>query len=145
MKAKITGDPSRIRKQVSVSEEVKFDDSAFVQGQLDPLSGAPNTLPEVVCSMLQAGFSPKSCPALAQKIVKLAEDYIRTSVQFNIESETARTALVVADHVGRLKEGECFYQPSKRIIDAQGRATGVVDGPVLISRSPTVQPCDVQR
>lgn len=99
MKAKINLDPSMLRATTS-TDEVKFDDAVYVQnGQLDPLSGAPNTITEVVVSMLQAGFSPKNCAPLAHKIIRVAEDHIKSNIHFNIESTTARTALVVADHV----------------------------------------------
>lgn len=99
-KAKINLDPSKLRTTTSIADEIKFDDTIYVQnGQLDPLSGAPNTITEVVVAMLQAGFDPKNCSPLAHKIIRVAEDHIKSNIHLNIESTTARTALVVADHV----------------------------------------------
>ncbi|ORY89684.1 RNA dependent RNA polymerase-domain-containing protein [Leucosporidium creatinivorum] len=81
---------------------------------------------------------------LAAKLAWIAEDQVRQNVSFKLSSEQCRTALVVADHLGVLKEGEIFYQASEPIVH-QRRTSHVVLGDVLITRPPAVQPCDVQK
>lgn len=109
-------------------------------------------------------MSPNDYPPLAQKPSYIAVDVVRNSVQFRVTTKQGRTALVVADHVrpsswlrkreasyrgfqlGVLKEGEMSFQSSEPIKDdKRSQSTNLVVGPVLISRPPTVLPCDVQK
>mgnify|MGYP001589743694 CR=1 FL=1 len=103
-------------------------------------------------------------PLLASKIKKIASDYVASQIQFKIQSKQCRTVLVIADHVGTpvtvdptqadtqvlqlglLREGQIFFQSSEPIVDANGfRQRNVVTGPILVSRPPCLQPCDVQK
>lgn len=163
-KARLNCDPG-VLKTDSFDEEGERggDDAAgFVHdGRLDGSSGAPNTINELVVELLvsfrppstlaesnplprqQTGFDPdgtrkNSSPLLAAKLAWIAEDQVRQNVSFKLTSEQCRTALVVADHLGVLKEGEIFYQASEPIVH-QRRTSHVVLGDVLITRPPAVQ------
>lgn len=166
-KTRLTCDAGGLKND-SCDEEVDrgADDTAgFVHdGRLDGSSGAPNTISELVVELLvsfhfrraltplvltspspakQTGFDPdgthkNSSPLLAAKLAWIAEDQVRQNVSFKLTSEQCRTALVVADHLGVLKEGEIFYQASEPIVH-QRRTSHVVLGDVLITRPPAVQ------
>jgi hypothetical protein len=48
--------------------------------------------------------------------------------------------------MGVLEEGEFFFQCSEPLPVNNGFGkVGIVDGDALLSRSPAVQPCDVQK
>ncbi|GAA5871320.1 hypothetical protein JCM3774_000909 [Rhodotorula dairenensis] len=113
--------------------------------RFDPSSGAPNVVAEVVVEMLQAGFDPRENPHLADKVKKLAERAL-DRISFKIDDEYSRTAFVIADHLGLLEEGEFFFQTREPLPDPSGFGEmAVITQPALLSRSPAIQPCDVQR
>ncbi|KAL8292331.1 hypothetical protein RQP46_001797 [Phenoliferia psychrophenolica] len=146
-KAKIYSDPASLRPYSQDASAT--DDSALefvLDGRLDPCSGAPNTIAEVLVEMLQSGFDPNTSPALASKIKKVLLDYTASQIQFKIQSKQCRTVLVIADHFGILEEGEVFFQASEPIVDANGYGQrNVVMGDILVSRPPCLQPCDIQK
>ncbi|GAA5824505.1 hypothetical protein JCM11251_000451 [Rhodosporidiobolus azoricus] len=148
MKARQSRDPSSVRAGTNTPPgEQDEADAGFVHDRrLDPSSGAPNTVAEVVVELLQAGFDPSQNPHLADKLYKTVQSHIRKRLGWKIDDEYSRTAFVVADHLGILKEGEFFFQISEPMTHPSGRGTTfIVDGPALLSRSPAIQPCDIQR
>ncbi|GJN91292.1 hypothetical protein Rhopal_004311-T1 [Rhodotorula paludigena] len=157
MKARLAHDPQSLKLAASGSssslddgDETKpqqQESGEFVHDRrLDPTSGAPNIVAEVVVEMLQAGFDPRENPHLADKLRIVAENWISKQTNFRIDDEFSRTAFVIADHLGVLEEGEFFLQVSEKMPAPSGQGyVGNVLGPTLLSRSPAVQPCDVQR
>ncbi|GAA5906977.1 hypothetical protein JCM6882_000017 [Rhodosporidiobolus microsporus] len=148
MKARLSQDPSSVRGGTdAVQAEQEETEAGFVQDRrLDPSSGAPNTVAEVVVELLQAGFDPVQNPHLADKLFKTAQGQIRKQLGWKLDDEYSRTAFVVADHLGVLEEGEFFFQASEPVLHPSGRGrTSVINGPALLSRSPAIQPCDIQR
>ncbi|KDE07677.1 hypothetical protein MVLG_02137 [Microbotryum lychnidis-dioicae p1A1 Lamole] len=158
-KARSSSDPATIRDNAWEGEDLiddvevgehEDDSSGFVlDGRLDASSGAPNTILELVVEMIQAGFSPDggtvgACPPLGAKLDWIAQDQIKRNTSFKLTSEQCRTALVVADHLGLLNEGEIFFQASEAIQNGS-RFSNVVAGNVLVTRPPAIQPCDVQK
>ncbi|SCZ89911.1 BZ3500_MvSof-1268-A1-R1_Chr9g10639 [Microbotryum saponariae] len=158
-KARSSSDPATIRDNAWEGEDLiddvevgehEEDSSGFVlDGRLDASSGAPNTILELVVEMIQAGFSPDgttvgACPPLGAKLDWIAQDQIKRNTSFKLTSEQCRTALVVADHLGLLNEGEIFFQASEAIQNGS-RFSNVVAGDVLVTRPPAIQPCDVQK
>ncbi|GAA6021799.1 hypothetical protein JCM10207_002065 [Rhodosporidiobolus poonsookiae] len=152
LKARAANDPSSLKRQDSdVLDEdepvLPVEESAsFVHdGRLDGTSGAPNTVAEVVVEMLQAGFDPAKSPHLADKLRKVSTSWIQRQVSWKLDDEFSRTAFVIADHFGILSEGEFFFQTTDPIplANKQGK-THIVIGDALLSRSPAIQPCDVQ-
>ncbi|BGP17070.1 hypothetical protein JCM10213v2_005079 [Rhodosporidiobolus nylandii] len=151
-KARAARDPSNLRPLdgfAAAGEEdaVTTESGEFVHDRrLDPASGAPNTVAEVVCEMLQSGFDPTENPHLADKIHLVAKAWIQKQISWKIDDEYSRTAFVIADHLGVLKEGEFFFQSSDPLPSPNGQGTvNVVLGPALLSRAPAIQPCDVQK
>ncbi|KAM0748687.1 hypothetical protein T439DRAFT_327958 [Meredithblackwellia eburnea MCA 4105] len=145
-KAKLYSDPASLRGRFSKEDSVSAEDSLnFVDdGRKDPLSAAPNTINEVIVEFLQSGFRPSITPPLASKIQRVAKDYANGCVQFKLESKQCRTVLVIADPYNILKPGEVFYQASEPIVDDDGFARRIIEGPILASRPPCTLPCDVQ-
>ncbi|BGP08946.1 hypothetical protein JCM10049v2_004798 [Rhodotorula toruloides] len=157
-KARITSNPGSLKRTNSdgpgafdddldqVDEQQEQDVTSFVQdARLDPTSGAPNTVAEVVVEMLQSGFDPRQNPHLADKLKRVEESLIRKQISFRIADDYSYTAFVVADHLGILDEGQFFFQLSERPLDANGLQIGAVLGPALLTRSPAIQPCDIQK
>lgn len=153
IKARLNSNPGALKVESAFEDEPdrRMDDIGgyVLDGRLDGSSGAPNTINELIVDLLQAGFDPdgshpNSSPLLAAKLAWLAEDQVRQNVNFRLSSDQCRTALVVADHLGVLKEGEIFYQSSEPLMHQQ-RTSHVILGDVLITRPPAVQPCDVQK
>lgn len=129
MKARLAHDPQSLKLAASGSssslddgEEPKpqqQESGEFVHDRrLDPTSGAPNVVAEVVVEMLvrlatervmasrltsfnlqQAGFDPRENPHLADKLRIVAENWISKQTNFRIDDEFSRTAFVIADHV----------------------------------------------
>ncbi|GAA6034570.1 hypothetical protein JCM8097_005402 [Rhodosporidiobolus ruineniae] len=146
-KARLASDPGNLK--LSGWDGAKPDDEdgaevateqesgSFVHDRrLDPSSGAPNTVAEVVIDMLQAGFDPKTNAHAASKLQMVMNAWVRKQTGFKVDDEFSRTAFVVADHLGILNEGEFFYQTSA---DPPHPRT------VKANRSPAIQPCDIQR
>ncbi|BGP25434.1 hypothetical protein JCM10295v2_004359 [Rhodotorula toruloides] len=157
-KARITSDPGNLKRTNSdgpgafdddlnhVDEQQEQDVASFVQdARLDPTSGAPNTVAEVVVEMLQSGFDPRDNPHLADKLKRVEDSLIRKQISFRIADDYSYTAFVVADHLGILGEGQFFFQLSERPLDDNGLQIGAVLGPALLTRSPAIQPCDIQK
>lgn len=158
LKAKLSSDPSNLKVNAFDSTKIEDDlaeagdqagatEEGFVHDRrLDPLSGAPNTVPAVVCAMLQSGFELRKNPHLAAKLKIVAALTLEKQLSFKVEDEFSRTAFVIADHMGVLEENEFFFQCSEALPMGNGFGkVGIVDGDALLSRSPAVQPCDVQK
>ncbi|KAK4700891.1 RNA-dependent RNA polymerase, partial [Phenoliferia sp. Uapishka_3] len=146
-KAKLCSNPAALKSYTpnEIKSTEELDLNFVLDGRLDPLSAAPNTIAEVVVEMLQTGFDPNLHPPLASKIEKVAVDHAGSQIQFKIDSKQCRTVLVIADHLGILEEGEVFFQASEPVEDEHGFPRSVMEGPILVSRPPCLQPCDVQK
>ncbi|GAA5979666.1 hypothetical protein JCM11641_004048 [Rhodosporidiobolus odoratus] len=155
MKARMAADPSSVRASGAFDArdeedregEKEEESGKFVlDRRLDPCSGAPNTVAEVVVEMLHAGFDPADNPHLADKVHKVAQSWIQKQISWKVEDEYSRTAFVIADHLGVLEAREFFYQSSDPLPSPNGQGyTSIVLGPALLSRSPAIQPCDIQK
>ncbi|GAA5852209.1 hypothetical protein JCM9279_006932 [Rhodotorula babjevae] len=157
IKARMASDPRSI-KPIGGSDSLDEDEAVVVKqqqgdtgdfchdGRLDPSSAAPNVVAEVVVEMLQAGFDPRDDPHLAAKLHKVAEGCVKKQIGFRIQDDWSRAAFVIADHLGVLEEGEFHYQVSEPLPapNGLGQVRNVL-GPTLLTRSPAIQPCDVQR
>lgn len=119
----------------------------------------------------QAGFDPHDNPHLADKLHRVAKSCVQKQIGFRIDDEWSRTAFVIADHVasrslpalcardncplsstrehpqlGVLEEGEFHFQVTEALPAPRGAGcVRIIDGLALLSRSPAVQPCDIQR
>lgn len=112
----------------------------------EDLTGCPPTLEQQVLYMLRSGLTPEF-PPIATKLRIIsnygasAEDEIRISIM------NGRCAYVVVDHHGYLLENEVYYQHSNRPVDSEtgSRMSACLVGDLLVTRSPCVQPSDIQR
>ncbi|GAA5913034.1 uncharacterized protein JCM6883_000493 [Sporobolomyces salmoneus] len=159
LKAKLASDPSNIKLNAFDSTKLDADltdvtdqpvvkeEEGFVHDRrLDPTSAAPNCVDEVVVQMLQNGFEPRKNPHLAAKLKIVSSLTLEKQLTFKVDDDFSRTAFVIADHMGVLEEGEFYFQCSEPLPTGDGFGkVGIVDGEALLSRSPAVQPCDVQK
>lgn len=111
----------------------------------DEVSGCPSVLEETVMYLLDAGFTPKHCSVLKDKlhhIIKSAIDnYVRS---YRIDVPMSVTAFIVPDEDGELEEGEVFFKSSRRnLIGPDGLETDMVLGDCLLTRHPCKLPTDV--
>lgn len=139
--------------------------SFFYSPSFCPLSTFSSTLTPHFLAQ-QAGFDNTTNAHLADKLKKCSMAWVRKQASsWKLDDEFSRTAFVIADHVrpstppphfcrpdnlateqmGILKEGEFFFQSSDALPSPDGQGVShVVIGPALLSRSPAIQPCDVQ-
>ncbi|GAA6064594.1 hypothetical protein JCM10212_000505 [Sporobolomyces blumeae] len=118
LKAKLATDRSNLKLNAFDSNRVEDDANEAGAGQavkheegegfvhdnrLDPFSAAPNTVPEVVVQMLQAGFEPRKSPHLAAKLKITAGMALEKQLGFKVDDDYSRTAFVIADHLGVLQ------------------------------------------
>jgi hypothetical protein len=61
----------------------------------DPISGQPASLPETIVSLLDAGFTPQSCPVLRDKLYKTVVDAVRREKKkIRIDVQLSATAFI---------------------------------------------------
>ncbi|RIB18357.1 RNA dependent RNA polymerase-domain-containing protein [Gigaspora rosea] len=111
------------------------------------LSGYPDSMSEIAIEMLDAGFTPSTCPFLAKKIKQLLKGQLSNlSSKFHIENSQSRYLICVADPSNSLKEGEIFIQlDGDAGYDERGMRFGIVEGDVILSRNPCALPSDIQK
>lgn len=111
----------------------------------DEVSGCPSVLEETVMYLLDAGFTPKNCSVLKDKLHKIIKSAIDNYVRsYRIDVPMSVTAFIVPDEDGELQEGEVFFKSSRRnLIGPDGLETDMVLGDVLLTRHPCKLPTDV--
>ncbi|KAK0490935.1 RNA dependent RNA polymerase-domain-containing protein [Armillaria novae-zelandiae] len=111
----------------------------------DEVSGCPSVLEETVMYLLDAGFTPKNCAVLKDKLHKIIKSAIDNYVRsYRIDVPMSVTAFIVPDEDGELQEGEVFFKSSRRnMIGPDGLETDMVLGDVLLTRHPCKLPTDV--
>ncbi|GAA5881565.1 hypothetical protein JCM1840_003445 [Sporobolomyces johnsonii] len=120
LKSRLATDPGNLKLNAFDSAKLDDDEGQVVttseggefvhDGRLDPYSAAPNVVSEVVVEMLQSGFEPRENPHLASKLKMVARMSLEKQLSFRVDDDSARTAFVIADHLGVLEEGEFFFQ-----------------------------------
>ncbi|KIY74034.1 hypothetical protein CYLTODRAFT_484791 [Cylindrobasidium torrendii FP15055 ss-10] len=144
---------SRMRGYQSAKEEDDLDEDedelALEESTpwwADEFSGQPSTLEETVLYYLSAGFDPRLCWVLAEKLrqmIKASIDNHRKKCRIDVQK--AVTAFIVPDETGILKPGEVFFQSSLSILSADGFDCNVIKGPILITRHPCKLPSDIRK
>ncbi|KAF0521906.1 RdRP-domain-containing protein [Gigaspora margarita] len=111
------------------------------------LSGYPDNMAEIAIEMLDAGFTPSTCPFLAKKIKQLLKGQLSNlSSKFHIELPQSRYLICVADPSNSLYDGEIFIQLDGNAgYDERGMRFGIIEGDVILSRNPCSLPSDVQK
>ncbi|KAF6762282.1 RNA dependent RNA polymerase-domain-containing protein [Ephemerocybe angulata] len=113
----------------------------------DPYSGCPSSLEETVMQLLDAGFTPKDCPVLRDKLKFIVKGYVKRETQgYRVTVPMSATAFIVPDINGVLEEGEIFFKSSARNLQQpDGTTTDVLIGDVLLGRNPCKLPTDVRK
>ncbi|CAG8486086.1 13895_t:CDS:2 [Dentiscutata heterogama] len=111
------------------------------------LSGFPDNISEVCIEMLDAGFTPSTCPFLAKKLKQLLKGQLTNiASKYHIETPLSRSLVCVADPTNTLEEGEIFIQlDGEAGYDERGMRIGIIEGDVLLCRNPCALPSDVQK
>ncbi|KAK7060569.1 hypothetical protein VNI00_001335 [Paramarasmius palmivorus] len=129
------------------------DEESSVAWWCDEISQQPSSLEETVMRLLDAGFTPDSCPILLEKLSKIIETSIlnhgtkyRIEVPMSCMTFIQPAYLPMPDPFGVLEEGQIFYKSARRdLLTPDGLLTDTVLGPVLLTRHPCKLPTDVQK
>ncbi|CAB4445584.1 unnamed protein product [Rhizophagus irregularis] len=120
--------------------EMYNNDSDDIFGSGDAISGFPNSPSEQCIQLLQAGFTPSTCPFLAKKL-KCVLSYVLKShfSKLRIDVPLSRTLICIADPTGTLKPGEIFIQLDKEAgrDERTGLPFGIIEDEVIIARNPS--------
>ncbi|KAH7912600.1 RNA dependent RNA polymerase-domain-containing protein [Hygrophoropsis aurantiaca] len=113
----------------------------------DEISGCPSSLEETVMAFLDAGFSPQSCPVLADKIRHIirtsAENYVQ---RHRLQVPMSLVAWIVPDPTGLLAPDEIYISSREcKLLNADGTQTNIILGDVLLTRHPCKLPTDTQK
>lgn len=140
------------------AEEVEADDEdgfkqldSVKQGSSawwnDEISGCPSSLEETVMYLIDAGFTPQTCPVLRSKLEKIVKSSVKNYIKaYRIDVPMSASAFLVPDILGVLKPGEIFYKSSRRNLrQTDGTETDIMLGDVLITRHPCKLPTDIQK
>ncbi|CAB4380254.1 unnamed protein product [Rhizophagus irregularis] len=128
--------------------EMYNNDTDDIFGSGDAISGFPNSPSEQCIQLLQAGFTPSTCPFLAKKL-KCVLSYVLKShfSKLRIDVPLSRTLICIADPTGTLKPGEIFIQLDKEAgrDERTGLPFGIIEDEVIIARNPSNLPSDIVR
>ncbi|KAH8929886.1 hypothetical protein BT69DRAFT_1345579 [Atractiella rhizophila] len=115
---------------------------------LEPFSGAPQTIGEVVVSLLRAGFNPRTNVALASKVQRLGVALINRSIQYRLPLKCSTVLYAIADPLAVLRPGEVFIQFSRHMqhpVHESGFVFNLRGMHVLATRSPCVSASGVRK
>ncbi|KAF9254994.1 hypothetical protein L218DRAFT_1082074 [Marasmius fiardii PR-910] len=113
----------------------------------DPCSGCPSSIAETVMNLLMAGFHPRSCAFLRDKIYRLAKKKIENMcIKHKWEVQSSAIAFAVPDPYEVLGPNEVYFRSSlKKFSIGGGSKTDIIVGEVLVTRSPCKLPTDVRK
>ncbi|CAG8441576.1 13524_t:CDS:2 [Ambispora gerdemannii] len=115
-------------------------------GEQDISSGFPSSVNERCLQMLHAGFTPQTCPYLAQELTGIVKRALnKLSSKFRIKVPLSRVLTCIADPTGSLNPGEIFIQldPRAGLDTRTGLSFGVIEGDVIVARTPCLLPSDI--
>jgi hypothetical protein len=125
------------------SDDGSNGDSSIVE---NAISGFPNSLAEQCIQMLQAGFTPSTCPFLAKKLKCVLSSTLKSLFnKFHIDVPLSRVLICIADPTGTLEPGEVFIQLDKEAgrDERTGLPFGVIEGELIVARNPCALPSDI--
>ncbi|KAF8971781.1 RNA dependent RNA polymerase-domain-containing protein [Flammula alnicola] len=110
-------------------------------------SAAPLSLDESALELVQAGFHPAENKLLYDKLKRIIELTIDSSVKkYRIPIEESLGAFVVPDPLGVLKEGEIYYRFSRPRKDPRTEMLlHILEGEIVLGRYPIRLPSDMQK
>ncbi|KAG9299012.1 hypothetical protein G9A89_020325 [Geosiphon pyriformis] len=129
----------------SFSDVISNSSEDFAEGPIS--SGYPNNRYELCIQMLQAGFIPSQCPYLAKELTSIVQIVLRTlTSKYRIQVPLSRVLTCIADPTKTLRPGEIFIQLDERAgLDNHGNRFGVIEGDVLVTRTPCLLPSDMYK
>ncbi|CAI2192044.1 20001_t:CDS:2, partial [Funneliformis geosporum] len=130
-------------------KEIFSEDDDFSFGSdVYSMSGFPDSPSEQCIQMLQAGFTPSTCPFLAKKLKSVLSSKLKSlSTKYRIDIPLSRVLMCIADPTKTLKPGEVFIQLDS---DAgrdkyTGLLFGIIEDEVILARNPSCLPSDLVR
>ncbi|GES84689.1 RNA-dependent RNA polymerase RdRP [Rhizophagus clarus] len=110
------------------------------------MSGFPDNPSEQCIQMLQAGFTPSTCPYLARSLKSVLSTTLKSLfTKFKINISLSRVLTCIADPTNTLKPGEVFIQLDREAgRDARtGLPFGIIEDDIILARNPCGLPSDI--
>jgi hypothetical protein len=110
------------------------------------MSGFPDNPSEQCIQMLQAGFTPSTCPFLARNLkIVLSSTLKSLFTKFKINISLSRVLTCIADPTNTLKPGEVFIQLDREAgrDERTGLPFGIIEDDVILARNPCGLPSDI--
>ncbi|CAG8619159.1 7239_t:CDS:2 [Funneliformis mosseae] len=149
----VTDNSCIMKKRLEVSngyfKEVFSDDDDFMFGSdVYSMSGFPDSPSEQCIQMLQAGFTPSTCPFLAKKLKSVLTSKLKSlSTKYRIDIPLSRVLMCIADPTKTLNPGEVFIQLDSDAgrDKSTGLPFGIIEDEVILARNPSCLPSDLVR
>ena len=165
------GVPSEVIEEIAL-QSAKLETEDFLQAIYDPgklrgwihkenaalenqrrdhdigtLAGFPKARLERAICMIESGFEATKFKPLAEDVENAAAvAFERKKKFFRIALPESTNVVGVADLTGTLEPGEVYFAPSTPFIDPITRLPcSCIEGDVLVARSPSARPSDIQR
>ncbi|GBC02694.1 hypothetical protein RclHR1_04760009 [Rhizophagus clarus] len=133
-------------KEESDDENNEIDSSVDLGSEIYAMSGFPNSPSEKCIQMLQAGFTPSTCPYLAKNLkIVLSLTLKSLFTKYRISIPSSRFLICIADPTKTLKPGEVFIQLNSGAgrDESTGLPFGIIEGEVILARNPSNLSSDI--
>ncbi|PKY14080.1 hypothetical protein GLOIN_2v1581910 [Rhizophagus irregularis DAOM 181602=DAOM 197198] len=133
-------------KDESDDENNEIDSSMDLGSEIYAMSGFPNSPSEKCIQMLQAGFTPSTCPYLAKNLkIVLSSTLKSLFTKYRINIPSSRFLICIADPTKTLNPGEVFIQLNSGAgrDESTGLPFGIIEGEVILARNPCNLPSDI--
>ncbi|CAB4401014.1 unnamed protein product [Rhizophagus irregularis] len=110
------------------------------------MSGFPDNPSEQCIQMLQAGFTPSTCPYLARNLKSVLSSTLKSLfTKFRVNISLSRVLTCIADPTNTLKPGEVFIQLDREAgrDERTGLPFGIIEDDVILARNPCGLPSDI--
>ncbi|RIA95241.1 RNA dependent RNA polymerase-domain-containing protein [Glomus cerebriforme] len=133
-------------KEESDDENNEIDTSIDLGSEIYALSGFPNSPSEKCIQMLQAGFTPSTCPYLAKNLKVVLSSTLKSFfTKYRVDVPLSRLLICIADPTQTLKPGEVFIQLNSGAgrDERTGLQFGIIEDDVILARNPCRLPSDI--
>ncbi|RIA86457.1 RNA dependent RNA polymerase-domain-containing protein [Glomus cerebriforme] len=130
----------------SDDENNNFDLYIDLELESYTMSGFPDNPSEQCIQMLQAGFTPSTCPYLAKNLKNVLSSTLKSLfTKFRINIPLSRMLICIADPTKTLKPGEVFIQLDREAgrDERTGLPFGIIEDEVILARNPCGLPSDI--
>jgi hypothetical protein len=136
-----------MRKRLELLLKEESDDEIDSLGsEIYAMSGFPNNPSEKCIQMLQAGFTPSTCPYLAKNLKSVFSSALKSFFnKYRISVPLSRLLICIADPTETLKPGEIFIQLDSGVgrDERTGLPFGIIEDEVILARNPCGLPSDI--